>query len=191
MFHYRTFYENGAPGFSGLQPIQQTGSTIFAGTWKVWTTLLSSTWVWSQHCLVRDRFFDPSSREGLRLVSGTPQRTMEPLKIATGLLPWEILAIAEEDFNLGGVIQHHLGGLFAFALQRTLLQFGPHLEMGVFFQFFQLRTNTRDNSLADTCTSNFQIQSGGWDNRWSGGVKRASLVQYVVCHVPSSTHSSW
>ena len=138
-----------------------------------------------------DRFFDLSSREGLRLVSGTPQRTMEPLKIATGLLPWEILAIAEEDFNLGGVIQHHLGGLFAFALQRTLLQFGPHLGMGVFFQFFQLRTNTRDNSLADTCTPNFQIQSGGWDNRWSGGVKRASLVHYVVCHVPSSTHSSW
>ena len=52
MFHYRTFYENGASGFSGLQPIQQTGSTIFAGTRKVWTILLSSTWESSQRCLV-------------------------------------------------------------------------------------------------------------------------------------------
>ena len=79
-----------------------------------------------------DRFFDPSSGEGLRLVSGTPQRTMEPLKIATGLLPWEILTIAEEDFNLGGVIQLHFGGLFAFALQRIWPALGDGCLLSVF-----------------------------------------------------------
>ena len=64
------------------------------------------------------RFFDPSSQGRLRLVSRTPQRTMEPLKKATGFLPWEEATTAQVDFIviLIGATQLHLGGETAFAL---------------------------------------------------------------------------
>ena len=68
-------------------------------------------------------FFDPSAQRGLRLVSGTPQQIMEPLKIATALSPWEKVATVQKDFVLilRGATQLHLGGESAFALQQTSL----------------------------------------------------------------------
>ena len=84
-------------------------------------------------------FFDPSSQGRLRLLSGTPQRAMEPLEIATGFLSWQKAPTAQKHFVviLGGATQFHLGGKPAFALQQPSLQLGSHLEMGVFFQFLQ------------------------------------------------------
>ena len=84
-------------------------------------------------------FFDPSSQGRLCLVSRTPQRAMEPLKIATGFLSWEKTPTAQKHFVviLGGATQFHLRGKPAFALQQPSLQLGSHLGMGVFFQFLQ------------------------------------------------------
>ena len=83
-------------------------------------------------------FFEPSSQGRLCLLSGMPQRTMEPLKIATGFLPREILATAQKDFIviLGGATQLQLGGPTAFALQQTSFYFCPDLGMDVFFLVF-------------------------------------------------------
>ena len=84
-------------------------------------------------------FFDPSSQGRLRLVSGTPQRTMEPLKIGTGFLSWEKATTAQNDFVviLSRATQLHLGGKLAFVLQQPSLQIGSHLGMDVFFQFLR------------------------------------------------------
>ena len=81
----------------------------------------------------------PSFQGRLRLFSGTPQRAMEPLKIATGFLSWEKAPTAQKHFVviLGGATQFHLGGKPTFALQQPLLQLGSHLGMGVFVQFVQ------------------------------------------------------
>ena len=64
---------------------------------------------------------------------------MEPLKIATGFLPREILATAQKDFIviLGGATQLQLGGPTAFALQQTSFYFCPDLGMDVFFLVLQ------------------------------------------------------
>ena len=53
----------------------------------------------------RDRIIlDPSSQGGLRLLSGTPQGTMEPLKVATGFGMHEKAPTTEKHFVviLGG-----------------------------------------------------------------------------------------
>ena len=82
---------------------------------------------------------DLSSQGRLRLLSGTPQRAMEPLEIATGFSPWEKVPTAQKHFVviLDGATQFHLGGKPAFALQKASLQFGSHLGMVVFLQFVQ------------------------------------------------------
>ena len=81
----------------------------------------------------------PSSKGRLRLLSGTPQRAMEPLKIATGFSPWENVPTAQKHFVVipGGASQFHLGGKPAFALQQPSLRLGSHLGMVFFFQFVQ------------------------------------------------------
>ena len=68
-------------------------------------------------------FFDPASQGRLRLLSGMPQRAMEPLKIATGFLSWEKAPTAQKHFVviLGGATQFHLGGKLALALQQPSL----------------------------------------------------------------------
>ena len=82
---------------------------------------------------------DLSSQGRLRLLSGTPQRAMEPLEIATGFLSWEKAPTAQKHFVviLGGATQFHLGGKPALALQQPSLQLGSYLGMGVSFQFLQ------------------------------------------------------
>ena len=82
---------------------------------------------------------DPSSQGRLRLLSGLPQRAMEPLEIATGFLSQEKAPTAQKHFVeiLGGAIQFHLGGKPSLTLQQPSLQLGSHLGMGVFFQFLQ------------------------------------------------------
>ena len=53
----------------------------------------------------------PSSQRGLRLLSGTPQRAMQPLKVATGVLSWEKAPTTEKHFLviLASTTQFHLG----------------------------------------------------------------------------------
>ena len=68
----------------------------------------------------------PSSQRRLRLLSGTPQRAMEPLEIATGFSSWEKVPAAQKHFvvMLSGATQLHLGGEPTFALQQPSLQLG-------------------------------------------------------------------
>ena len=86
-----------------------------------------------------DRYMpmDPSFQGRLCVFSGTPQRVMEPLEIATGFLSWQKAPTAQKHFVviLGGATQFHLGGQPAFALQQPSLQLSSDLGMGVFFQF--------------------------------------------------------
>ena len=84
-------------------------------------------------------FFDLSSQGRLRLLSGTPQRAMEPLEIAKGFSPWEKAPIAQKHFVviLGGATQFHLGSEPTFARHQPSLQLGSHLGRGVFFQLVQ------------------------------------------------------
>ena len=79
----------------------------------------------------------PSSQRGLRLLSGTPQRAMQPLKVVTGVLSWEKAPTTEKHFLviLAGTTQFHLGDQPTFALQFPSLQSGTYLRMRVFFQF--------------------------------------------------------
>ena len=83
--------------------------------------------------------FDPSSQRRLRLLSGTPQRAMEPLETASGFCMGDKAATAEKHFVviLGGATQFHLGGEPAMAFQLSSLQLGSHSGMGVFFQCLQ------------------------------------------------------
>ena len=55
--------------------------------------------------------FHPSSQGGLRLLSGTPQGAMEPLKVATGFCMGEKAPTTEKHFlvTLIGTTQFHLG----------------------------------------------------------------------------------
>ena len=82
---------------------------------------------------------DSSSQGRLRLLSGTPQRAMEPLEIAKGFSPWEKAPIAQKHFVviLGGATQFHLGSEPTFARHQPSLQLGSHLGKGVFFQLVQ------------------------------------------------------
>ena len=79
----------------------------------------------------------PSSQRGLRLLSGAPQRAMEPLKVATGVLAWEKTATTEKHFLviLAGSAQFHPRDQPTFALELPSLQSGPDLRVCVFFQF--------------------------------------------------------
>ena len=82
---------------------------------------------------------DLSSQGRLRLLSGTPQRAMEPLEIATRFCMGEKAPTPHKHFVviLGGATQFHLAGKPALALQQPSLQLGSYLGMGVFFQFLQ------------------------------------------------------
>ena len=61
---------------------------------------------------------DPSSQGGLRLLSGTPQGAMEPLKVATRFGMGEKAPTTEKHFLviLTGTTQFHLGDEPAMAL---------------------------------------------------------------------------
>ena len=90
-------------------------------------------------CLVLDLrgcVFHPSSQGGLRLLSGTPQGTMEPLKVATGFGMGEKAPTTEKHFVviLGGATQFHLGNEPTSALEFSAFQSGMDLRMCVFFQ---------------------------------------------------------
>ena len=80
---------------------------------------------------------NPSSQGRLRLLSGTPQRAMEPLKVATGVFPRVETPTTEKHFLviLTGTTQLHLGDQPTFAPQLPSLQSGTYLRMRVFFQF--------------------------------------------------------
>ena len=73
------------------------------------------------------------------MLSGTPQRAMEPLEIAKGFSPWEKAPIAQKHFVviLGGATQFHLGSEPTSARHQPSLQLGSHLGKGVFFQLVQ------------------------------------------------------
>ena len=80
---------------------------------------------------------DPSSQGGLRLLSGTPQGAMEPLKVATGFGMGEKAPTTEKHFVviLGRATQFHLGDQPTFALELSVFQTSMDLRMRVFFQF--------------------------------------------------------
>ena len=136
---YQSFYANGASSlspFSGLQPIQQTGSTTVDPSWTsnpwchgsyracagVWVRLFVPYQCPDSDFLRSGRapsiIIDSSSQRRLRLHSGTPQRAMEPLEIATRYLSWEKAPTAQKHFVviLGGATQFHFGGKPTFAL---------------------------------------------------------------------------
>ena len=105
---YQSFYANGASShspFSGLPSLPQTGSTTVDPSWRSnrvatgpvehWpgcgSVNLFPTGVQTVFFQEGDRHMPiaPSSQGRLRLLSGTPQRAMEPLKIATGFFSWQ------------------------------------------------------------------------------------------------------
>ena len=78
---------------------------------------------------------DPSFQGGLRFLSGTPQWTMELLKVATGFLPGQKAPTAEKHFVviLTGTAQFHLGSEPTLALQPPFLHSNADLRMRAFF----------------------------------------------------------
>ena len=111
-------------------------------------TTLDLVYLWVVSFQKRDRFFghipmvfqplgcvmDPLSQGRLRLLSGTPQGAMEPLKVATGILPREKASTTEKHFVviLAGTAQFHLGDEPTFALELPSLQTGTDLRVRVF-----------------------------------------------------------
>ena len=86
----------------------------------------------------------PSSQCGLRCLSGAPQRAMEPLKVATGVLAWEKAPTTEKHFLviLAGPAQFHPRDQPTFALELPSLQSGTDLRVCVFFQFLHHHLST-------------------------------------------------
>ena len=86
---------------------------------------------------LRECVSHPSSQRGLRLLSGTPQLAMQPLKVATGVLSWEKAPTTEKHFLviLASTAQFHPGDQPTFALQLPSLQSGTDLRVRVLFQF--------------------------------------------------------
>ena len=79
----------------------------------------------------------PASQRGLRWVLGAPQRTTQPLKVATGVLAWDKASTTEKHFLviLASTAQFHPGDQPTFAFQLPSLQSGTDLRVRVFFQF--------------------------------------------------------
>ena len=84
---------------------------------------------------LRGCVWDPLSQGGLRLLSGTPQGTMKPLKVATGFGMGEKAPTTEKHFVviLGGATQFHLGDQPTLATQFSAFDSGLDLRMRVFF----------------------------------------------------------
>ena len=83
----------------------------------------------------REGLFDPSSQGRLRLLSGTPQGTMEPLKVATGLGMHEKAPTTKKHFVtiFGRATQFHLGNEPTLALELSVFHTGMDLRMRVVF----------------------------------------------------------
>ena len=81
----------------------------------------------------RDGLLDPSSQGRLRLLSGTPQGTMEPLKVATGFSARDKAPTTEKHFVmiLGRATQFHLGDQPTLALELSVFQTSMDLRMRV------------------------------------------------------------
>ena len=84
---------------------------------------------------LRGCVFHPSSQGRLRLLSGTPQGTMEPLKVATGFGMGEKAPTTEKHFVVifGRPTQFHLGNQLTLALELSMFQTGMDLRMRVVF----------------------------------------------------------
>ena len=85
---------------------------------------------------LRGCVFDPLSQGRLRLLSGTPQGTMKPLKVATGFGMGEKAPTTEKHFVgiLGRATQFHPGDPPTFALKLSVFDSGLDLRMRAFFQ---------------------------------------------------------
>ena len=85
---------------------------------------------------LRGCVFDPSSQGRLRLLSGTPQGTMEPLKVATGFIPRDKIPTTEKHLVviLGRATQFHLGDQPTLAFELSAFQTGLDLRMRVVLQ---------------------------------------------------------
>ena len=92
--------------------------------------------LWDFSFQKREGLLDPTSQGRLRLLSGTPQGAMEPLKVATGFGMGEKAPTTEKHFVVifGRATQFHLGDKPTSALEFSVFHSGLDLRMRVFFQ---------------------------------------------------------
>ena len=146
----------------------------------------------------RDRtILDPSSQGRLRLLSGTPQGTMEPLKVATGFGMHEKAPTTEKHFVviLGGATQFHLGNEPTSALEFSAFHSGMDLRMRVFFQFLHHHLSRVFKQIDGTPflgtlePQGTKIGLGVDAFQESMGMKRACLVSWVTFATDEQAYS--
>ena len=148
----------------------------------------------------RWRLLDPSSQGRLRLLSGTPQGAMEPLKVATGFGMGEKAPTAKKHFVVifGRTTQFHLGNQPTSALEFSAFHSGMDLRMRVFFQFLHhhlprvFKQIDRTPFLGTLEPQWTKIGSGVDTFKESLGMKRARFIQELVqlgVHLPTPSWS--